>query len=44
MFSLSLFCYLNNYISLAENLRVIFQLRNGQRFKQRYQGMTMAEL
>ena len=35
--------FLNNR-KKRKNLRVIFQLQNGQRFKQRYQGMTMAEL
>lgn len=35
--------FLNNR-KKRKNLRVIFQLHNEQRFKQRYQGMTMAEL
>lgn len=35
--------FLNNRMK-HKNLKVIFQLQNGQRFKQRYTGMTMAEL
>ena len=35
--------FLNNR-KKRKNLRVIFRLQNGQRFKQRYLGMTMAEL
>ncbi|WP_242997772.1 hypothetical protein [Enterocloster clostridioformis] len=27
-----------------KNLKVIFKLQNGQRFKQRYAGMSLAEL
>ena len=35
--------FLNNRMK-HENLKVIFKLQNGQRFKQRFAGMTMAEL
>lgn len=35
--------FLNNRMK-NKNLKVIFQLQNGQRFKQRFTGMTMAEL
>jgi len=35
--------FLNNRRK-AENLRVIFRLQNGQRFRQRYAGLAMAEL
>jgi len=35
--------FLNNRRK-TENLRVIFRLQNGQRFRQRYAGLTMAEL
>lgn len=35
--------FLNNRMK-HKNLKVIFQLQNGQRFKQRFAGMTMAEL
>lgn len=35
--------FLNNRMK-HKNLAVIFKLQNGQRFKQRYAGMTMAEL
>lgn len=35
--------FLNNRMK-AQNLKVIFKLQNGQRFKQRYAGLTMAEL
>ena len=35
--------FLNNRMK-HENLKVIFNLQNGQRFKQRFAGMTMAEL
>ena len=35
--------FLNNRMK-NKNLKVIFKLQNGQRFKQRYAGMTMAEL
>ena len=35
--------FLNNRMKYT-NLKVIFKLQNGQRFKQRFAGMTMAEL
>ena len=35
--------FLNNRMK-HKNLKVIFKLQNGQRFKQRFAGMTMAEL
>ena len=35
--------FLNNRMK-AQNLKVIFRLQNGQRFKQRYAGLTMAAL
>ena len=35
--------FLNNRMK-KQNLKVIFQLQNGQRFQQRYAGLTMAEL
>jgi len=35
--------FLNNRMK-QKNLKVIFKLQNGQRFKQRFAGMTMAEL
>lgn len=35
--------FLNNR-GKAQNLKVIFRLQNGQRFRQRYAGLTMAEL
>ena len=35
--------FLNNRMKYS-NLKVIFKLQNGQRFKQRFAGMTMAEL
>ena len=35
--------FLNNRMK-NKNLKVIFKLQNGRRFKQRYAGMTMAEL
>ena len=35
--------FLNNRMK-AKNLKAIFKLQNGQRFQQRYAGMTMAEL
>ena len=35
--------FLNNRMK-AQNLKVIFRLQNGQRFKQRYAGLTMAQL
>lgn len=35
--------FLNNRMKY-QNLKVIFKLQNGQRFKQRYAGMSMAEL
>ena len=35
--------FLNNRMKYT-NLKVIFKLQNGQRFKQRFTGMTMAEL
>ena len=35
--------FLNNRMR-HKNLKVIFKLQNGQRFKQRFVGMTMAEL
>ena len=35
--------FLNNRMKY-KNLKVIFKLQNGQRFKQRFAGMTMAEL
>lgn len=35
--------FLNNRMK-TQNLKVIFKLQNGQRFKQRYAGLTMAEL
>ena len=39
-----LFCgFLNNRMK-TQNLKAIFKFQNGQRFKQRYAGLTMAEL
>ena len=35
--------FLNNRMK-QKNLKVIFKLQNGQRFKQRFAGMTMADL
>ncbi len=35
--------FLNNRMK-TQNLKVIFKLQNGQRFKQRYAGLTIAEL
>lgn len=35
--------FLNNRMK-QKNLKVIFKLQNGRRFKQRYSGLTMAEL
>ena len=35
--------FLNNRMK-HKNLKVIFMLQNGQRFKQRFAGMSMAEL
>lgn len=35
--------FLNNRMK-HQNLKIIFKLQNGQRFKQRFAGMTMAEL
>lgn len=35
--------FLNNRMK-ARNLKIIFRLQNGQRFKRRYAGLTMAEL
>lgn len=35
--------FLNNRMKY-QNLKIIFKLQNGQRFKQRFTGMTMAEL
>lgn len=35
--------FLNNRMK-TQNLKVIFKLQNGQRFKRRYAGLTMAEL
>ena len=35
--------FLNNRMKY-KNLKVIFKLQNGQRFKQRFAGMSMAEL
>ena len=35
--------FLNNRMK-AKNLKLIFKIQNGQRFKQRYAGMTTAQL